>query len=127
MDGQKIKGGRLIKWLTESVPNTFTNASVLASVIRNNGSLWIEEVVNLRDNLIHRGEIPNLRPMMVLLQCEPHKVKDHHVILPQMSNTKDVATYCNETRNNLFHFIRETFILLPDINFDLVTFGAINK
>ena len=127
VDGQKIKGGRLIKWLTESVPSAFTNASVLAAVIRNNSSLWIEEVVNWRDNLIHRGEIPNLRPMMVLLQCEPYKVKDHHVILPQMPNTKDVATYCNETRNNLFRFIRETFVLLPDINFDLVTFGAINK
>ena len=127
VDGQQIKGGRLVNWLTESVPSTFTNASVLASAIRNNSSLWIEEAVNWRDSLIHHGEIPNLRPMMVLLQCELHKVKAHHVLLPQMPNTKDIATYCNETRNNLFRFIRETFILLPDINFDLVTLDAINK
>lgn len=126
VDGQKIKGGKLIKWLTESAPSTFTNASALASVIKNNSSLWIEDVVNWRNKLIHYGEIPNLRPMMVPLQCELDKVKDH-VILPQMPNTKDVATYCNETRNNLFRFIRETFILLPEINFDLVTFSAINK
>jgi hypothetical protein len=127
VDDQKMKGGGLIKWLTKSAPSTFTNASILASIIRNNSSLWVEEVVNWRNKLIHHGQIPNMRPMMVLLQCEPHKVEDHQVILPQMPNTKDVATYCNETRNNLFRFIRETLVLLPDINFDLVDFSTINK
>jgi hypothetical protein len=89
--------------------------------------LWIEEVVSWRDKLIHHGEIPDLHPMMVLLQCKPHKVKDHQVILPQMPNTNDVATYCNETKNNLVKFIRETIPLLPNVAFSLVDLDKINE
>jgi len=127
VDGKKIKGGRLVNWLIESAPNTYTNASSLASAIKDNVSSWIEEAINWRDKLIHHGEIPNLHPMRVFPQCEPHNVKTNDILLPQMPNGRDVITYCEETRKNLHQFIRETFKLLPDIDFSLVNLDAINK
>ena len=127
VDGRRIKGGRLINWLTESAPNTYTNASALASAIKDNVSSWIEEAINWRDKLIHHGEIPNLHPMRVFPQCELHNVKTNAILLPQMPNGINVITYCEETRKNLYQFIRETFILLPDIDFNLVNLDAINK
>lgn len=127
VDGKQIEGGRLITWLTKSTPDTYTNASTLAHVIREHVFSWVKEAVNRRDKLIHHGEIPNLCPMMVPLYCEPHRVKANHVILPQMPNGVDVVTYCRETRNNLFQFIRETLVLLPDIDFSLVSLDEINE
>jgi len=55
------------------------------------------------------------------------EVTEDDIILPQMPNGVDVVTYCKETRNNLSQFIRETLVLLPDIDFDLVSLDTINK
>jgi len=65
--------------------------------------------------------------MMVPPQSDPRKVEINHIILPQMPNGRDVITYCEETRKNLYKFIRETFKLLPNIEFRLVDFSAIDK
>jgi len=127
VDGKKIKGGRLVNWLIESAPNTYTNASALASAIKDNATSWIEECINWRVKIVHDGEIPNLRSMMVPPQSEPRKVEINNIILPQMPNGEDVITYCEETRKNLYQFIRETFELLPDIESSLVDLDAINK
>jgi len=127
VDGKQIKGGRLVNWLRESAPDTFTSAGTLASAIIAHVYLWIGETVDWRDSLIHHGEIPNLRPMVVPLQCEPRSVKTNHILLPQMPNGTDVVTYCNETRENLFRFIRETLVLLPNIDLRLVSLDGLNN
>jgi hypothetical protein len=127
MDGKQIAGGRLMNWLTKDTPDTYTNASRLTRVIKEHVLLWIKDAVNWRDKLIHHGEIPNLRPMMVPLYREAHRVKADDVILPQMPNGVDIITYCRETRNNLFRFIRETLPLLPNVDFNLVSFDEINE
>lgn len=127
VNSKKIKGGRLINWLIQSAPSTYTNARILASAIQDNVSSWIEEAINWRDRLIHDGEIPNLRPMMVFPQCELRRVKPNNIFLPQMPNGSNVITYCEEIRKNLYRFIRETFKMLPDIDFGLVDLDAINK
>lgn len=44
-----------------------------------------------------------------------------------MPNGKDVVTYCEETRKNLYKFIRKIFKLLPNIESGLVDLDAINK
>ncbi len=127
VDGKKIKGGTLINWLTRCSPSTYTKAKELASVIKDNATSWIEECISWRVKIVHDGEIPNLRPMMVPPQSEPRKIEINHIILPQMPNGRDVITYCEETRRNLYKFIRETFKLLPDIESGLVNLDAINK
>jgi hypothetical protein len=71
--------------------------------------------INFTSNLVLRETVPY--PVMVFLQCKPHKVKVRQVILTQMLNAKDVATYCNETKNNPFQFIGETIPLLPNLDF----------
>ena len=127
VNGTKIKGGRLINWLIKSAPNTYTNSTVLALTIQENVSSWIEEAVNWRDNLIHHGELPNLRPMMVLPQYELHKIKLNDIFPPQTPDGGDVITYCEKTKKNMYRFIIETFKLLPGIDFSLVNLDAINK
>ena len=127
VDGKSTKGGRLINWLTGSSPSTYTKSKELASVIKDNATAWMGEAINWRDSIGHGGEIPNLRTMMVPPQNDPRKVEINHIILPQMPNGRDVITYCEETRKNLYKFIRETFKLLPNIESSLVDLDAINK
>ncbi len=127
VDGKSTKGGRLINWLTGSSPSTYTKSKELASVIKDNATSWMGEAINWRDNIGHDGEIPNLRPMMVPPQSKPREVEINHIILPQMPNERDVITYCEETRKNLYKFTRETFKLLPNIESSLVDLDAINK
>jgi hypothetical protein len=125
--GKKTKGGRLINWLRDSSPDTYTNATILASAIQDNVYSWIEEAISWRDSLIHHGEIPNLRPMMLFPQCQLSEVKPNDVFLPQMPNGSSVLTYCEELRKNLCSFIGKTIKLLPNIEFSLVNLDEIYK
>jgi len=127
VDGEGTKGGRLINWLIGASPSTYIKSKELASVIKDNSISWMNEAINWRDNIGHHGEIPNLHSMMIPPQSKPSEVEINHIILPRMPNGRDVMTYCEETRRNLYKFIRETFKLLPDIKSSLIDLEAINK
>lgn len=53
IDGRKISGGRLINWLRNSTPSNFANCCILADIFIRHVSEWVEEIVQIRDFLIH--------------------------------------------------------------------------
>ena len=122
-----FRGKNSIIWALKNRHHSYANAAKLISVVRKHSSSWMRDLIKWRNGLIHDGQLPKPCVMCIPLTRRLSEVTEDDIVLPQMPNGVDVVTYCNETRNNLSQFIRETLVLLPDIDFDLVSLDAINK
>ncbi len=122
-----FKGKNSVIWALKNRRHSYTNAAKLISAVRKHSSSWMRDMIKWRNNLIHDGQLPKPCVMCIPLNRRLSEVTEDDIILPQMPNGVDVVTYCRETKNNLSQFIRETFILLPNVNFNLVNLDAINK
>jgi len=122
-----FKGENSVIWALKNRRHSYTNAAKLIAAVRKHSSSWMRDLIKWRNNLIHDGQLPKPCVMCIPLTRRLSEVTEDDIILPQMPNGVDVVTYCRETKNNLSQFIRETFILLPNVNFNLVDLDAINK
>ncbi len=125
--GFSFRSKNSVVWALKNRHHSYTNAAKLISIVRKHSSSWMRDLIEWRNNLIHDGQLPKPCIMCIPLTRRLSEVTEDDIILPQMPNGVDVVTYCSETRNNLSQFIRETLVLLPDIDFDLVSLDAINK
>ncbi|MBA7641566.1 hypothetical protein ES703_49251 [subsurface metagenome] len=122
-----FRGRNSVIWALKNRPHSYTNIAKLMSAVRKHSSSWMRELIKWRNDLIHDGQLPKPCVMCIPLIRRLSEVTEDDIILPQMPNGVDVVTYFRETRNNLSQFIRETLVLLPDIDFDLVSLDTINK
>jgi len=127
LKGFNFRSKNSVVWALKNRHHLYTNAVKLISVVRKHNSCWMQDLTNWRNDLIHDGQLPKPCIMCIPLTRRPSEVTEDDIILPQMPNGVDVVTYCRETRNHLSQFIRETLVLLPDINLDLLSLDAINK
>ena len=127
LKGFSFKSKNSVAWALKNRHHSYTNAAKLISAVRKHSSSWMRDLIKWRNDLIHDGQLPKPCVMCIPLIRRLSEVAEDDIILPQMPNGVDVVTYCRETRNNLSQFIRETLVLLPDIDFDLVSLDAINK
>ncbi len=127
LKGFSFRSKNSVVWALKNRHHSYTNAAKLISIVRKHSSSWMRDLIEWRNNLIHDGQLPKPCIMCIPLTRRLSEVTEDDIILPQMPNGVDVVTYCRETRNNLSQFIRETLVLLPDIDFDLVSLDAINK
>lgn len=127
LKGFNFRSKNTIVWALKHRHHSYTNAAKLISLVKTHSYFWMRELIDWRNNLIHDGLLPKPCIMCIPLTRKLSEVTEDDIILPQMPNGVDVITYCSETRTNLFQFIRETLVLLPNINFDLLSLDAINK
>lgn len=118
--GGKISGGRVINWLKDSAPRTFTHSLKLQEVIENHSNNWITEAVHHRDTLSHRGDIKGIEHMHIVLN--PPSGKYPGIFPPLMPDGQLVEDYCSELLTKLRKFIEESMILLPNIERNHINF-----
>jgi len=123
VDGVELTGGTLLRWLDQNAPNAYENKSSLITVIRSNIDEWISDVVAKRDEIVHDGTLSNISEMLVPLSKSPPLIKMDEIVLPTVmieNHSEDLIEYCQSIWKNVVRMIKETLILLPNINFDLI-------
>ena len=119
VDGKKISGGRLVNALRNSRQNTAANE--LASLISVHSSRWITLAVGYRDQLSHRSNLDDMRPLsLAVSQSSPH-LDATQILSPAMPNGQDILQYFRELRDNLITFVVESMKLLPGIDKNLIS------
>ncbi len=117
-----ISGGRLLDWISNSAPSSFTKKKELCSVIEKHSTEWISEAVDYRDTLSHYGDIDNFVDMH-LSREDGEDTKLENIVMPTMPNGKELVEYADYLAHSLIEFIKETVIFLPNVNMDLLSFN----
>jgi hypothetical protein len=123
VDGVELTGGTLLRWLDQNAPNDYANKSSLMTVIRSNIDGWISDVVTKRDEIVHDGTLSNILEMSVPISKRSYLIKGDEIVLPTVlieDHPKDLIKYCQEIWENVVRMIKDTLILLPNIDFSLI-------
>lgn len=123
IDGVELTGGTLLRWLDQNAPNAYANKSLLITVIRSNIEEWISDIVAKRDEIVHEGTLSNISEMSVPLSKRPPLIKMDEIVLPTVlieDHSEDLIEYCQRIWKNVVRMIKDTLVLLPNINFDLI-------
>lgn len=115
VNGQKLSGGRFINALINNGQQS------LAELTFNHSIRWISEAVNYRDQLSHRSDLVNMQLMQLPLHHEPPHINYNDLVHPAMPNGQDLASYCDLLVNNLKVYICDSIMLLPNINFKMIS------
>jgi hypothetical protein len=120
IDGKKLSGGSLIKWLRGSVSSETTYASNLSDVIFAHSTDWITEAVDYRDALGHKGDLRGFVAAHVTFKGISEASKVESVEKPTMPHGEPVDEYCARLLSKLGEFIEETLALLPNVDHALI-------
>jgi hypothetical protein len=116
VSGNTISGGRLVNWLRNSAPSE-SSAGEIADITLNHSEIWITNAVEIRDDLIHRRDHHNIRPMRVLIPNGARKFSDLPIIedwvMPKGERLQD---YVINLGSYYRRYFREVIPLLPGIN-----------
>lgn len=118
--GRKIVGGRLLNWIERSSPATYTKKEELISILDAHIHDWIAGAVECRDDIVHEGHVPGLIDMCVSLLNKPQDITRAEIILPAIKDKGNVLEYCQEIQMGINRFLKETIVLLPDVDVRLV-------
>lgn len=115
INNEQLAGGNYINWLQRSVPQT-RDIKSLNKLVYGNVKSWINDVVKYRDQIIHYGEIKNLKPVRIIIKEKPKtKYKKSDLIQASMPNNISVLDYCQDIVSNLNSFTMNCIKLLPNI------------
>jgi len=120
INGRKIAGGALISWLQNSAPKTFKKAKDLADITKRHSSEWITQAVIYRDTLSHYKDIEGMIHMHVPLQPKDPPYNSANIELPKMPDGVPLIDYCQDILNRSTYYLRESIILLPNIERDMI-------
>lgn len=82
---------------------------------------WLDTAITYRDDVVHAGAIEGLREGMLPLDKEIQQVRESDIILPTMPNGTAVIEYCEQLAIYAHSFIRETLLLMPDVDLNLLS------
>ena len=113
---EDLAGGKFIRWLQRNVPQTISIKS-LAKLVYDNVKTWINDVVKYRDQILHHGEIKNIKPLRIVIKDRP-KIEyiEKDLIQASMPDNRLVLEYCKDVIIKLNGFIIKCIKLLPNIN-----------
>lgn len=115
IDNEQLAGGTYINWLQNCVPQT-RNIKSLAKLVYDNVKSWINDVVKYRDQIIHHGEVKNIKPMRIIIKEKPKiKYRKSDLIQASMPDNTSVLEYCRNIIYKLNSFVIECIKLLPNI------------
>ena len=73
-----------------------------------------------RDGIVHEGHVPGLIDMCVPLLNKPQDITRAEIILPAIKDKGNVLEYCQKIQMGINRFLKETIVLLPDVDVRLV-------
>lgn len=116
IDGEVLAGGRFINWLRGSVPKA-ANIENLIYLVTSNSKEWITSAVDYRDDIVHYGEINDIKPLRMILRGEPKdSYKETDILHASMPDGTLVSEYSRNALARLNSFVIEFIKLLPDID-----------
>jgi len=127
--GDKLAGGKLIKWLQGSIPvKDEKTANILADIITKHSREWITDVVEFRDKIVHDGEIRGLIAAGTSLKIfAEHGFNPQLIRGPYILDNQDIYEYCINILKNTNTFLEETISILPNVNLKLINFKKYGK
>jgi len=122
IDGQKISGGRLINWLSNSAPSNCKNCLKLADIFKQHAEDWLDESIALRDSLLHSPYFLAEYSLSIPLTTSTNKLSSDQMNLPMMPGINiEIPSYMEKIRKNLYILVHDTLPLLPNVNFSLLS------
>lgn len=118
--GKKIIGGSLLNWIKCNAPNSYTNKEKLIEILNAHIDNWVSDAVKFRDDIVHEGRLKGLIEMCVPLLKQSRKIEMDEIILPIIRDKGNVLEYCKQIQKNINHILKETLILLPNVNTKLL-------
>lgn len=115
-NGKNVSGGKFLRWLEGSTPESFKTREKLISVLLGHIGGWLDQAVTYRDAVVHHGAIRDLREVMVPLDKELSEIDASDLLLPTMPDGTAVTSYCEHLMMNIRALLAETLPLLPEID-----------
>ena len=121
IDGRKISGGRLINWLRNSTPSDFKDSSNLADILIRHVLEWIDELIQIRDFLVHNPNFLAEFNISIPLDSSTDKLSSDDLSSPKIPGTDfEILLYMEEALKHLSALLHETLPLLPNVDFSLL-------
>lgn len=118
--GKRLVGGTLLNWIENNAPTTYLRKKQLIEILFAHIDDWIADVVEHRDQIVHKGNLYDLIEMCVLLSKQPQQIKKDEVILPAIRTKGALIGYCKQVLVNIYRMLRETLVLLPNVDTKLI-------
>lgn len=119
--GRNISGGRFLKWIESSTPSSFGNRNALVEAFLNHLDVWLHKAITYRDAVVHDGFIPGMTEVMVPLDKGLDQLRESDLVLPMMPDRVTVTEYCELLVTQIRSLVTETMLLMPDIDFKLLS------
>lgn len=121
IDNENITGGKFIHWLERNVPQT-KNIESLTKLVYDNVRTWINDTVKYRDQILHHGEVKNIRPIRAVIKEKPkNEYLEKDLIQASMPDSTSVLEYCRDVIIKLNNFIIESIKLMPNVNYEYLS------
>jgi len=118
--GKKMAGGALLNFLERSVPRSYSGTGKLIEILVGHIGDWITDVVESRDAIVHDGVLKNIIEMHVPILKKPHDIVKNDIILPTIQGKGNILEYCQNVRKNVDCMLKETLVLLPNVDTELL-------
>jgi len=121
IDGRKISGGRLINWLRSSTPSDCTNCYKLADIFNRHVVEWIDEVIQLRDSLVHSPYFLAEYNISIPLNSSTSMLSFDNLRSPKIPGTEiEILVYMEQALKYLYILVYDTLPLLPNVDFSML-------
>lgn len=119
--GRNISGGKFLKWIEGSTPSSFGNRRELVAAFLSHLDVWLHKAITYRDAVVHDGFIPGMTEAMVPLDKGLDQLRESDLVLPMMPDRVTVTEYCERLVTQTRSLMMETILLMPDIDFKLLS------
>lgn len=111
----------MINWLRNSAPSDFEDSSNLADILIRHVSEWIDEIIQIRDFLVHNPNFLAESNTSIPLNSSTDKLSSDDLSPPKIPGTDfEILLYMEEAVKHLSAFLYETLPLLPNVDFSLL-------
>ena len=119
--GENIAGGKILRWLECCSNKNFSYAESLSEVTLFHSITWMTSLVSYRDNLSHYNDLAGFVHMHVPLYKESPWYRENEISGPTMPHGDAVEEYCTMIVMRLAEYIRETVLILPSVDTNLIS------
>lgn len=118
--GKRIAGGTLLNFLERNTAKSCVESKKLIGIFLSHIDGWIGDVVEIRDDIVHKGQPTDLAEMCVPILKKPQEITKDEIILPTIRRRGNILEYCQRIRRNIDRLLQETLILLPGVDTKLL-------
>lgn len=118
--GKKVVGGSLLNFINQNAPKSYADKEKLIGILSSHIDNWISDVVKFRDKIVHEGQLTDLMKMCVPLSKKPQTIIKDEITLPTIRDKGNVLEYCQLIQKNINRMLKETLVLLPNVNTKLI-------